>query len=477
MKLLFAASECLPFIKTGGLADVIGTLPRALAALRPEYEVRVILPKYRRIPEHFRNAMRHVYDGRILLGWRDQYLGIEELVMDGVTYWFVDNEFYFGGDYIYGSGDFESERFCFFCKAVMEALPKLDFMPDVIHCNDWQTGFIPLLVREYAKRPDYAGIKTVMTIHNLRFIGWAPRGLVMDLLSLGEEAADTAEYSGGMSSLKAGIRCCDKITTVSPTYAKEILTPEYGETLDLDLRLRAGDLIGILNGISNDLYDPANDKNIAMGYDADSLIGKRACKEALIDELGLENAPDKPLFAVISRLTDQKGVDKIRGILPKLLWEGAQAVVLGMGDREYEEYFNWLGRESPNFAFRCEMNDALSRRIYAGADLFLMPSEFEPCGLSQMLALRYGCIPIVRETGGLADTVAAYDRFRESGNGFSFSGRSFASFAEVTGLALSVYYDKPRWEALVKRAMQTDFDWKRSAGEYADMYERLLGEA
>ena len=473
MKLLFAASECMPFIKTGGLADVIGTLPRALAK-RPDIEVRVMLPKYRRIPEKYRNEMRRVFDSRLLLGWRDQYLGVDELVLDGVTYWFVDNEFYFGGDYIYGSGDFENERFCFFSKAVMESLPKLGFIPDIIHCNDWQTGFIPMLVREYRKRPDYADIKTVMTIHNLRFIGWATWGLAADLLSLGEESLREAEYSGGVSSLKAGIRCCNKITTVSPTYAKEILTPEYGETLDLDLRLRAGDLVGILNGISNDLYDPETDAALAAHFSADSPGGKRACKEALIAELGLENAPEKPIFAVISRLTDQKGIDKIRSILPKLLWEGAQAVVLGMGDREYEDYFAWLQRESPNFAFRCEMNDQLSRRIYAGADLFLMPSEFEPCGLSQMLALRYGCIPIVRETGGLADTVAPYDRFMNTGNGFSFSGRSFASFAEVVGLALGVYYDKPRWEELTKRAMQTDFDWARSAREYANMYERML---
>jgi starch synthase len=474
MKLLFAASECLPFIKTGGLADVAGTLPRAIKALSPETEVAVILPKYRRISEEYRGAMRHVFDSRLELGWRDQYLGVDELIMDGVTYWFVDNEFYFGGDYIYGSGDFETERFCFFCKAVMESLERLGFMPDILHCNDWQTGWLPLLVREYAKRPDFADIKTVYTIHNIKFQGWAPRGLIMDLLSIGDDAANSIEYSGGVLSMKAGIKYCDRVTTVSPTYAKEILTPEYGETLDLDLRLREKDLTGILNGISFDLYDPENDRNIPMAYNADSLAGKRACKEALLEELGLERDPEKPLFAVISRLTDQKGVDKIRGILPKLLWEGAQAVVLGMGDREYEDYFAWLQSESPNFEFRCEMNDSLSRRIYAGADIFLMPSAFEPCGLSQLLALRYGCIPVVRETGGLADTVKPYNKFEGSGTGFSFSGRSFASFAEVVALALSVYYDKPEWEALVKRAMAENYDWKRSAETYLDMYRDVL---
>lgn len=474
MKVLFAASECIPFIKTGGLADVAGTLPKAIAQLAPDTELRVILPKYRRIAEEYRSRMRHVYDGRLYLGWRDQYVGLDELELNGITYWFVDNEFYFGGDYVYGSGDFETERFCFFCKAVMELLPRVGFMPDLIHCNDWQTGYIPLLVREYSKRPDYASIKTVYTIHNLRFRGWGSRGLVQDLLSLSDPAMDNIEYSGGVCAMKAAIRCCDRITTVSPTYAKEILTPEYGETLDLDLRLRAGDLSGILNGISNELFDPASDPCLPASFSAGSLEGKRACKKALLSELGLEQDPEKPLFAVISRLTDQKGVDKIRGILPKLLWEGAQAVVLGMGDKEYEDYFAWLQHESPNFEFRCEMNDALSRRIYAGADLFLMPSAFEPCGLSQLLALRYGCIPIVRETGGLADTVSPYNEFENTGNGFSFAGHSFASFAQVVALALSVYYNKPEWNALVARAMACDFDWKLSAKKYLELYGSII---
>ncbi|MCR5808963.1 MAG: glycogen synthase [Clostridiales bacterium] len=474
MKILFCASECLPFIKTGGLADVVGTLPRALIERDPSVEVRVMIPKYRSIPEQTRYSMRHVFDTRISLGWRNQFLGVDELTVDGVTYWFIDNEFYFGGDYIYGSGDFETERFCFFCKAVLESLRRLDFMPDIIHCNDWQTGYVPLLVKQYGKSPEYAGIKTVFTIHNLKFQGIGNRGLVADLLSLGDGPLNSIEYSGCVSAMKAGVKYCDRITTVSPTYAREIMTPEYGETMDLDLRLRANDVTGILNGISNRLFDPSNDRSIPMAFDKDSLVGKAACKEALINELGLERNYDKPLFAVISRLTDQKGMDKVRAILPKLLWEGSQAVILGMGDEDYEGYFNWLQRESPNFAFRREMNDALARRIYAGADLFLMPSAFEPCGLSQMLALRYGCIPIVRETGGLADTVMPYNKFEDTGNGFSFSGKSFASFSEVVGIALSVYYDKPAWERLVKRAMETDFDWRVSAGKYLEMYGEII---
>ncbi|MBR4659583.1 MAG: glycogen synthase [Clostridia bacterium] len=475
MRILFASSECMPFIKTGGLADVAGTLPKAMAELAKENEIRVILPKYRRIPEKFRYNMRHVFDTWIHLGWRSQYLGIDEYVLDGVTYWFVDNEFYFGGDYVYGEGDFETERFCFFCKAVMESLPRLGFMPDVIHCNDWQTGWIPLLVRQYGIRPDYSGIKTVFTIHNLRFQGVGSRMFVDDLLALGQDALDRIEYSGGASAMKAGLMYCDRITTVSPTYAHEILTPEYGETLDCVLRDRAGDLCGILNGISTTLYDPMTDREIAVNYDKDSLEGKEKCKKALLRELGLAEDTSRPLVAVISRLTDQKGVDLISWLLPKIMNEGAQAVVLGMGDRHYEELFGRLSWENPSFAFRCEMNDALSRRIYAGADIFLMPSRFEPCGLSQMLALRYGCIPVVRETGGLADTVKPYNKFENSGNGFSFCGYSFNSFDFVTELALELFRDKERWHDMVVRAMECDFDWRVSAGKYLDLYRGVIG--
>ncbi|MBR0135581.1 MAG: glycogen synthase [Clostridia bacterium] len=476
MKILFAASECLPFIKTGGLADVAGTLPKAIRALAPEHEIRVILPKYKRIPESTRFSMRHAFDTTIALGWRNQYLGVDELVQDGVTYWFVDNEFYFGSDMIYGSGYYETERFCFFCKAVMESLKRLDFMPDIIHCNDWQTGFIPLLVKKYGIMPDYAGIRTVFTIHNLRFQGVGDRLFVDDLLSLGQDALDRIEYSGGASAMKAGLMYADRITTVSPTYAREILTPEYGETLDCVLRDRAGDLTGLLNGISNELYDPANDPCTAAHFDAAHPEGKVECKKALLKELGLNEDASRPLLAVISRLADQKGIDLIEGLLPRLLKEGAQAVVLGMGDERYERGFAALTEREPGFAFRCEMNDALSRRIYAGADIFLMPSRFEPCGLSQMLALRYGCIPVVRETGGLADTVQPYNKYENSGNGFSFCGMDLDTFEYVTRMALDLYRNKPAWAQLVKRAMETDYDWKVSAGRYLELYREVAGK-
>ena len=473
MKILFAASECVPFIKTGGLADVAGTLPKAITELGSDNEIRVILPKYKKIPEKYRYNMRHVFDTWINMGWRSQFLGIDEYVLDGVTYWFVDNEFYFGGDWVYGYGEFETERFCFFCKAVMESLRMLNFIPDVIHANDWQTGYLPLLVHEYAKRPDYSNIRTVFTIHNLRFQGWSPRGLVDDLLSLGADALGDIESGGSVSAMRAALKYSTKISTVSPTYAKEILTPEFGESLDGMLRWRAGDLVGILNGISTKLFDPMTDEAIAKHYDANTLTGKHACKKALIKELGLENNDKKPLFAVISRLTDQKGMDKVLGILPELLNKGCQAVVLGMGDERYERDFGRLAEESPNFVFRAEMNDGLARRIYAGADVFLMPSEFEPCGLSQLMALRYGCIPLVRETGGLADTVIPYNRFEKTGNGFSFWGRGWDSFRDVVLLSLEVYANKREWNALVRRAMACDFDWRVSAKKYLELYSWL----
>ena len=475
MKILFAASECIPFLKTGGLADVAGTLPKAITELKQDADIRVILPKFGRIPEKYRYNMRHVFDTTIYLGWREQYLGIDEYVLDGVTYWFVDNEHYFGrGDYVYGYGDFETERFCFFCKAVMESLKRLDFMPDVIHANDWQAGYIPLLVKQYAKSPDYSRIRTVFTIHNLKFQGWGQRGLVGDLLSLGQDELDRIEYGGGASAMKAGLLYSTKITTVSPTYAREILSPEYGETLDCIMRDRAGDLVGILNGISNTLFDPATDPNIPRHYTAENLAGRTACKKALLKELGLEQDVKKPLFAMISRLTDQKGMDHVLRIMPEILANGGQAVILGMGEDRYENACRHLDWESPNFAFRAEMNDALARRIYAGADIFLMPSAFEPCGLSQLLSLRYGCIPLVRETGGLADTVQPYNKYEKKGNGFSYWGREFDSFRDVVYLALNTYKNKREWNTIVRRAMACDFDWHVSAGKYLDLYRSIL---
>lgn len=472
MKILFAASECLPFIKTGGLADVVGTLPKALAD--DDTQVAVILPKYRLIAEEYRFNMRHVFDTYIGLGWRSQFLGVDELVRDGVTYWFVDNEFYFGGDRVYGDGEFETERFCFFCKAVMEALPRLGFIPDVLHCNDWQTGYLPLLCSQYRRMPDYRGIKTVFTVHNLKFQGISSRALVEDLLGLGQAELDRVEYGGGASAMKAGLMYANRITTVSPTYSREILTPEFGETMDVVLRDRQGDLSGILNGIDRKLFDPWRDKCIASRFSKNALQGKAKCKLALQRELGFAE-DDAPIFAVISRLTLQKGVDLIADVIPGIIDNGGKVVVLGMGEARFVDAFGGYERRYPgSFAFRCEMNDSLSRRIYAGSDIFLMPSRFEPCGLSQLLALRYGCVPIVRETGGLADTVTPYNRFEDSGNGFSFHGCTADELWSVVALALELYYkDRQAWQRLVSRGMACDFGWARSAETYKELYSAL----
>ena len=461
----------MPFIKTGGLADVAGTLPRALAGGHDE--IAVILPKYRKIPEKYRFNMRHVFDTRIMLGWRSQFLGIDELVIDGVTYWFVDNEFYFGGDYVYGEGEFEAERFCFFCKAVMEAVPRLGFMPDVLHCNDWQTGWLPLLVNQYKRIPEYRGIKTVFTIHNLRFQGICSRALAQDLLSLGDYELDRIEYSGCASAMKAGLMYADRITTVSPNYASEILTPSFGETLDIVLRDRQNVLSGIVNGIDKKLYDPWHDPAIASRYSKNSLKGKAKCKAALQSEMGFPQ-DDAPIFAVISRLTEQKGVDLIISVIPRIIEAGGRVIVLGMGEKRFIDSLNryeWHYKGS--FALRCEMNDAMSRRIYAGADMFLMPSRFEPCGLSQLLALRYGCVPIVRETGGLADTVEPYNKYEDSGTGFSFAGYSADELWQVTQLALGLYADKPAWQRMVERGMAKDFGWAASAKKYMELYSQM----
>lgn len=473
MKILFAASECAPYLKTGGLADVVGSLPKFLA--RGQDEIAVILPKYRRIAEKYRFNMRHVFDTRIMLGWRSQFLGIDELVEDGVTYWFVDNEFYFGGDYIYGEGEFEAERFCFFCKAVMEAVPRLGFMPDVLHCNDWQTGFLPLLVNQYKRIPEYRDIKTVFTIHNLKFQGVCSRALAQDLLSLGDWELERVEYSGGASAMKAGLMFADRITTVSPTYALEILTPGFGETLDVVLRDRQNVLSGIVNGIDKKLYDPWRDGATAARFSKNSLKGKAKCKAALQHEMGFA-ADNAPIFAAITRLTEQKGIDLILEVIPRIIEAGGRVIVLGMGDAEYVARLGEYERRYPGlFAFRCEMNDSMSRRIYAGADMFLMPSRFEPCGLSQLLALRYGCVPIVRETGGLRDTVQPYNKYEDSGTGFSFCGYSSEELWCVVQLALELYGDEAAWQRLVARGMACDFGWAASAEKYREKYRELTG--
>lgn len=477
MKILFAASECVPFVKTGGLADVIGALPGEL--IRAGAEVRVILPLYRAISADVRDDLEHVLYFYINLGWRRQYVGIEKLEKGGVTYYFIDNEQYFGRDYIYGSGDDEGERFAFFSKAVLEAIAKIDFVPDVIHCHDWQTGLVPVLLKaQYRQLPLYRDIRTVFTIHNLHFQGLYPIPATEELLSLGDWAytMDNLEYYGQASFIKGGIVFADRVTTVSPTYAQEILTPYYGDGLDGLLRARSESLSGILNGIDTAEYDPQTDPLIEVNYSAKTFEKKRQNKLALQKELGLEEDADAPLIGMVSRLSSQKGFDLVERVLDGIMNTDAQVVVLGMGEGKYMDLFGWAQwKYSRRLAASFQMNHRLAHRIYAAADLFLMPSMFEPCGLSQLISLRYGTLPIVRETGGLRDTVLSYNQYTGEGNGFTFFNYNAHDMLHVIERAVSVYRDeRDVFDGLAKRAMGGEYGWDQSAKKYLRLYAGIF---
>ena len=476
MKVLFAASECVPFVKTGGLADVVGALPKRLRDLG--VDVRVMLPMYSAIEPKWREKMEHVLFFYVNLGWRRQYVGVEKLVYDGITFYFIDNEQYFGRNYIYGYGADEGERFAYFCRAVLESLPLIDFVPDVIHCNDWQTGLIPpMLDIQYRKLEQYKNVKTVFTIHNLKYQGLFQIDDIEEMVSLGELAytADSLEFYGMCSFIKGGIVFADHITTVSPTYAQEIQTAYYGERLDGLLRARADSLTGILNGIDTVEYDPETDPSIAVNYTADTFEKKAGDKIALQRQLGLHENADAPIIAMVTRLNSQKGLDLVERVLAEIMSTGAQMVVLGMGESKYEDLFNWAqwkyaGQLSATF----QMNHELSHRIYAGADMYLMPSMFEPCGLSQLISLRYGTLPIVRETGGLRDTVLSYNEYTGEGNGFSFLNYNAHDMLHVIERAVSIYHEKKDvWNMLARRAMQGSYGWDESAKKYLALYEEL----
>ena len=476
MKILFAASECAPFVKTGGLADVAGALPRRI--LDEGADVRVILPMYSAIDMRWREKMEHVLFFYVNLGWRRQYVGIERLVVDGIPYYFVDNEQYFGRNYIYGYGADEGERFAFFCRAVLECLPLIDFVPDVIHCHDWQTGLIPALMDiQYRKLEKYKNIRTVFTIHNLQYQGLFQIEDIEEMLSLGALAytKDSLEFFGMCSFIKGGIVFSDRVTTVSPTYAEEIQTAYYGERLDGLLRARAGELSGILNGIDVDEYNPETDPSIFANYTPDSFEKKAANKQQLKRQLGLREDADAPLIAMVTRMSGQKGLDLVERVLGEIMSTGAQMAVLGMGESRYEDLFNWAqwkydGQLSATF----QMNHELAHRIYAGADMFLMPSMFEPCGLSQMISLRYGTLPIARETGGLRDTVFSYNEFTGEGNGFTFLNYNAHDMLHVIERAIAVYRDQPDvWKMLAKRAMMGNYGWDQSAKRYVELYREL----
>ena len=476
MKILFTASECVPFVKTGGLADVVGSLAPVLAA--QGHDVRVILPKYGSIPESYERRMFHTVDFEVNLGWRRQYCGIEQLDLDGVTYYFLDNRYYFGRDYTYGMGGDEFERFAFFCRGVLNALPLIPFMPDVIHAHDWQTGMIPALLRiQYQGLPKYDPIRTVFTIHNLRYQGVFGIRDVQDVLGLPDSAFtnDKLEYFGNANYLKAGIVYADEVTTVSPTYAEEIQTAYYGENLDGLLRARNNHLTGILNGIDVKEYNTATDDIIASKYTAEDLSGKAACKRALQEEMGLAIRPEVPVVAMITRLSNQKGLDLVDYVIADIMQEDLQFVVLGLGEARYVNLFSWAEHNYPGrVAARFVMDGALAHRVYAGADIFLMPSGFEPCGLSQMLAMRYGTIPVVRETGGLKDTVLSYNEYTGDGNGFTFLNYNAHDMLHVLQRALHFYWNKKDvWQTLQQRGMTADFSWETSAQHYLSLYQGL----
>ena len=476
MKILFAASECVPFIKTGGLADVVGALSPVLK--ERGNDVRVILPLYAAIPEKYTKDMKLECEFEVELCWRKQYCGIKSYVYQGVTFYFVDNNYYFGRPYIYGLGGDEYERFGFFSRAVIDALVHLDFRPDVVHCHDWQTGMIPALLKiQYAHFPFYQDMKTVYTIHNLQYQGVFPIKAVQDTLGLGDSlfTSDKLECYGCANYMKAGLVYADELTTVSPSYADEIQTAFYGERLDGLLRARKDQLSGILNGIDINDYDPAKDPMIYANFDPYHLGGKERCKEELQKELGLRVEPNTPLVGIISRLSNQKGLDLVECVIRELMGTGIQLVVLGMGEAKYTNLFSWAESEYPGrLAARFAMNHQLAHRIYAGSDMFLMPSQFEPCGLSQMIAMRYGSVPIVRETGGLRDTVLSYNKFTDAGNGFSFFNYNAHDMLHTVRRAVHYYKNNREvWYKLIVRGMTGDYSWFSSAGKYLELYEKL----
>ena len=480
MKILFTASECVPFVKTGGLADVVGALAPVLAA--KGNDVRVMVPLYGVIAEEYVQQMRHVVDFEVDLGWRRQYCGIEALERDGVTYYFIDNKFFFGRSYIYGMGGDEHERFGFFCRACLNALTLVDFQPDIIHAHDWQSGMIPALLRiQYGYLPFYANIRTVFTIHNLQYQGIFGIPEVKELLGLGDEyfTDDKLECFGCANFMKAGLVYADEITTVSPSYAEEIQTAYYGERMDGLLRAKNNHLSGVLNGIDVVEYDPEHDPLIPARYTAEDLSGKAECKRALQEELGLEQRSEAAVVAIISRLSNQKGLDLVDRVISEIMEEDIQLVVLGLGDAKYVNLFSWAEQRYPGrVAARFKMDVDLAHRVYAGADIFLMPSQFEPCGLSQMISLRYGTLPVVRETGGLRDTVLSYNEANGAGNGFSFF--NYNAHDMLYTLRRAVYFFREKqdtWRLLQQRAMSGDYSWAHSAEMYISLYKDMLKQA
>ena len=476
MKILFTASECVPFVKTGGLADVVGALGPVLAG--QGHDVRVILPLYSAIAQKWQDQMEYLLDFEVQLGWRRQYCGVQTLKKDGVTYYFLDNKYYFGRPYIYGLGGDEYERYGFFCRAALNLLPLINYAPDVLHAHDWQSGMIPALLKiQYAHLPFYADIRTMYTIHNLQYQGIFGIKEVQDVLGLGDGlwTSDKLECYGCANFMKAALVYADAITTVSPSYAEEITTAYYGERLDGLIRARKESVFGVLNGIDIVDYDPEKDPMIVKNYTVETIDDKVQNKLALQEALGLEVNADIPLIAMVGRLSNQKGLDLVDHVLGDIMAEDVQLVVLGMGEARYTNLFSWAEQQyRGKMAARFAMDHELAHRLYASADFFLMPSQFEPCGLSQMMSLRYGTVPIVRETGGLRDTVLSYNEYTKEGNGFTFLNYNAHDMLHVIKRALSYYKDQPEViKELRIRGMQGDYSWTNSAGKYVKLYEQI----
>ncbi len=472
--ILMAAAECAPFAKTGGLADVVGTLSRELKGMG--FDIRLMLPYHRVIKDRLREEAVHLVSFGVDLGWRSQYVGVEVYDWEGIPVYFIDNEYYFGHA-IYRGGSFEGEQYAYFSRAVLEALPLIGFNPDIIHVNDWHTAMIPMLMKtQYEGRPQ-GSAKAVLSVHSLGYQGRFDFGFAADLLGIEGKYyhPDYLEFHGGANFMKGGIVFADKIVTVSPTYAHEIMTPFCGEGLDGVLQARERDLVGILNGIDTEVFNPADDKLIPHNYSSDDLSGKRKNKESLISELGLKIGPDMPLIGMVTRLTRQKGLDLLLRVFDELMdTEDVGFVLLGTGDTEYEEFFRSAAYRTDGRAKGLTLfDDGLAHRIYAGSDLFLMPSRFEPCGLAQMISLRYGTLPIVRATGGLKDTVTPYNEYTGEGNGFSFDNYNAHDMLNTIRYALKTYRDGNRMLTLQQRAMAEDLSFKNSANEYAALYRSM----
>ncbi|MBO0998551.1 glycogen synthase GlgA [Bacillus sp. SD075] len=474
MNVVFAASECAPFIKTGGLGDVIGALPKALK--KQGVHVSVILPKYGDLPNQFKQEMEHMTSIEVPVGWRQQFCAIEKLVANGITYYFLDNEYYFKRHGSYGFFD-DGERFAFFSRAILEALPYLEEKPDVIHCHDWQTGLVSVLLKaHYHNHPFYRDIKTIFTIHNLRYQGVYPKVVLSELLDLSELYfnIDGLEFHGNVSYLKAGLAFSNIVTTVSPSYAEEIQSPYFGENLDGFLRKRNGDLKGIINGIDYEEYNPVADEHLAVPFDCyeDKMENKRQLQESL----NLPVNDGVPVLSMVTRLVDQKGIDLILHVFHEMMKQGVQFILLGTGDEQYESAFRHLADQYPNqVSVNTYFDEGLARRIYAGSDLFLMPSQFEPCGIGQLLALRYGTLPLVRETGGLRDTVIPYNQFSGEGNGFSFTNYNAHDMLHTIEQSVGLYKFQPkRWRNMAESAMKLDFSWTSSSLKYIELYESLV---